>query len=418
VTGAGAAGRVGGAGSDQAMAERAALITWSAIAEPGDEAAAWLVDTLGATESLEWVRGVRADPVGATLRLASLAPPATIDKAVAATERWRPRLAEGDPDEALRRAAATAVRIVTRGDREWPVCLDDLGPYAPFALWVRGAGDLGALLARSVAVVGSRASTSYGEHVAADISGGVSDAGWCVVSGGAYGIDAAAHRAALTGTTPTVAVMAGGVDRLYPAGHTDLLSAVMDKGVVFSEVPVGFAPHRSRFLARNRLIASAAATCVVEAAARSGALSTVNHALRLGRPVGAVPGPVTSASSAGCHALIRDGQAVLVTGPRDLLELAGPIGADMGDEENGRGGGRPEVGPGGRAGDKPADDFGDPSQRAAFDAIASRGSRVEAVAKGSGLTVREAMAALSGLELAGRARQQQGVWRRAAARGR
>jgi len=395
-------------GEGRAEAERSALITWSAIAEPGDEAASWLVDTLGAAESLAWVHGVRADPVGATLRLASFALPATIDKAVAATERWRPRLAEGDADEALRRAAATGIRIVTRGESEWPECLDDLGPHAPFALWVRGEGRLDALLARSVAVVGSRASTSYGEHVAADIAGGASDAGWCVVSGGAYGIDAAAHRAALTGITPTVAVMAGGVDRLYPAGHADLLSSVMDGGAVFSEVPVGFAPHRSRFLARNRLIAAAAATCVVEAAARSGALSTVNHALRLGRPVGAVPGPVTSASSAGCHALIRDGAAVLVTGARDLVELAGPIGADTDLEE----GSWPSEGFGGGAGGGTRDDFGDPDQRAAFDAIASRGSRVEAVAKGSGLSVREAMAALSGLEIAGRARHVEGVWRR------
>jgi DNA processing protein len=229
--------------------------------------------------------------------------------------------------------------------------------------------------------------------MAADIAGGVSDEGWCVVSGGAYGIDAAAHRAALTGSTPTVAVMAGGVDRLYPAGHTDLLTAVLERGAVVSEVPVGFAPHRQRFLSRNRLIATAAATCVVEAAARSGALSTVNHALQLGRPVGAVPGPVTSTSSRGCHALIRDGAATLVTGPRDVLELAGPIAVDP--ERDG------------------GDGFGDPHERAAFDAIAARGSRVDAVAMAAGLTVREAMAALGGLELAGKAAVRDGVWHRA-----
>jgi DNA processing protein len=228
--------------------------------------------------------------------------------------------------------------------------------------------------------------------MAAEIAGGLSDKGWCVVSGGAYGIDAAAHRAALTGATPTVAVMAGGVDRLYPAGHTDLLGAVLETGVVFSEVPVGFAPHRSRFLARNRLIAAAATTCVVEAAMRSGALNTVNHALEWGRVVGAVPGPVTSVSSQGCHRLIRDGLAILVTDASHVIELAGPIGPD--DEVT--------VGEG----------FGGPGERAAFDAIAARGSRVEDIARGAGLGIGEAIAALAGLELEGKASQVGGVWRR------
>lgn len=373
--------------------EREALIAWSAIAEPGDEAAAWLVATLGAGGAVAWVREAGADSVAATVWLAEHADPRTIDQAIAATGRWHSRLRDTDPSVAVARARAVGARVVTRGSAEWPRYFDDLGPAAPYAVWVRGRGDLAGLLDRAVAVVGSRAATSYGEHAAAEIAGGCSDAGWTVVSGGAYGIDAAAHRAALSGPTPTVAVMAGGVDRLYPAGHDRMLSEVLDRGVVFSEVPVGFAPHRSRFLARNRLIAAAAATCVVEAAARSGALNTVNHALRIGRPVGAVPGPVTSPSSVGCHALVRDGAAVLITGARDLIELAGPIGVD--DE--------PAVGPG----------FGTPQQRAAFDAIAARGSRVEAVAKGSGLTVREAMIALSGLELAGLARSEAGLWRRA-----
>jgi len=372
--------------------ERAAAIAWSVIAEGADEAAAWLVGELGPSDALVWLSDAQADPVAATMRLAPLAQPQTIDKAVAAAERWLARLVEADPAAHLRRAQAVGARAVTRVDSEWPEVLDDLGARAPYALWVRGAGNLNELMARAVAVVGSRASTSYGEHAAAEIAGGVSDAGWCVVSGGAYGIDAAAHRAALTGPTPTIAVMAGGVDRLYPAGHSDLLTGVLDRGIVFSEVPCGFAPHRSRFLARNRIIAAAAATCVVEAAARSGALNTVSHALEWGRPVGAVPGPVTSVSSQGCHRLIRDGLAVLVADARQVLELAGPISPD------------PE---GDRAGG-----FGDAGQRAAFDAISKRGSRTADVARAAGLGIGEALAALAGLELAGLAAQRDGVWRR------
>lgn len=372
--------------------ERLALIVWSAIAEATDEAAAWLVSELGACEALAWLHDAGKDPVAATMRLAPGAPAQTVDKAVAAAERWLARLPHIDPVGDAQRADAVGARVVTRVDDEWPAAFDDLGARAPYALWVRGAGSLATLMARTIAVVGSRACTAYGAHVSAEIAAGASDAGWTVVSGGAYGIDAAAHRAALTGTAPTLAVMAGGVDRLYPAGHTDLLHEVMARGVVVSEVPVGFAPHRSRFLARNRLIAASAATCVVEAASRSGALSTVHHALALGRPVAAVPGPVTSTSSAGCHRLIRDGQAVLVTDSRQVLELAGPIGPDP----------RLEVGEG----------FGSPQERAAFDAIRARGSRPDDIARGAGLGIGETLTALAGLEIAGLACVVDGVWRR------
>ena len=372
--------------------ERLALIVWSAIAEATDEAAAWLVGELGASGALAWLHDAGKDPVAATMRLAPGAPAQTVDKAVAAAERWLARLPHTDPQADAQRAHAVGARVVTRLDSEWPAAFDDLGARAPYALWVRGAGSLTTLMARTIAVVGSRACTAYGAHVAAEIAAGASDGGWTVVSGGAYGIDAAAHRAALTGSAPTLAVMAGGVDRLYPAGHTDLLHEVMTHGAVISEVPVGFAPHRSRFLARNRLIAASTATCVVEAASKSGALSTVHHALALGRPVAAVPGPVTSASSAGCHRLIRDGQAVLVTDSRQVLELAGPIGPDpLVDTSEG---------------------FGSPEQRAAFDAIRPRGSRPDDVARGAGLSIGETLTALAGLEIGGRARVSDGVWRR------
>lgn len=372
--------------------EREALIAWSAIAEGADPAADWLIEELGAEGALEWLRHVAGDPVGATVTLASRADRKLIDRLVATSARWVARLPDAAPEAHLARADAVGARAVTRADPEWPVQVDDLGAERPFALWVRGPGRLDHLLARSVAIVGSRASTGYGQHMAAELAGGASDAGWCVVSGGAYGIDAAAHRAALTGPTPTVAVMAGGVDRLYPAGNGDLLGQVVETGAVFAEVPPGFAPHRSRFLARNRLIGAAVATCIVEAAARSGALSTANHAIALGRPLGAVPGPATAVSSVGCHALIRDGKAVLVSSTRELLELAGPIRPDPA-HDSGEG-------------------FADPLQRRAYDAIAARGSSISQIAKVAGLTVPEAMAALTGLEMAGLARSRYGMWQR------
>ena len=209
---------------------------------------------------------------------------------------------------------------------------------------------------RAIAIVGSRSSTAYGEHVAATLSAGVADAGWTVVSGGAYGIDARVHRAALAADGATVAVMAGGVDRLYPLGNADLLARVLETGAIVAEQPPGFPPHRSRFLTRNRIIAAAAATVVVEAAHRSGALSTAHHAAELGRPVGAVPGPVTSASSAGCHRLIRNG-AVCVTSPDDVLEMVTPLDASRPDST----GPRPRT---------RTRDFATGGERAAYDAIA------------------------------------------------
>ncbi|MFW7414018.1 DNA-processing protein DprA [Demequina sp. SO4-18] len=377
-----------------------AWIAWSALAEPADAAAGWLVDTLGAQAAREWVDVAAADVVEATIMLAGTAAPPTIDAAVRASERWVRRREGADPSRLRERAEHCGARVVTRGDGDWPDCLDALGTQAPFALWARGTASVGALFERSVAIVGARSSTTYGDHVAGTIAAHAADRGWSVVSGGAYGIDAAAHRGALAAGGQTLAVMAGGVDRLYPAGNEDLLTRVLDQGAVLSEVPPGWAPHRSRFLTRNRLIACASATVVVEAAHRSGALSTANRAAEMARPVGAVPGPVTSATSAGCHALIRDGAAVLVTGGQDVLELAGPLelgDAEVDSERAGSGGG-PE--------------FDRPEDRAVFDALGHRAKDVEALAGTSGLTMGEARAALGRLELAGTVRREGHRWRR------
>jgi len=185
----------------------------------------------------------------------------------------------------------------------------------------------------AVALVGSRSCTAYGRHVAAEIAQDLARAGVLVVSGGAYGIDGAAHRGALAARGATLVVLAGGADRAYPAGHAEMFEEVVaGGGGLASESPPGALPVRSRFLQRNRLIAAMArATVVVEAAWRSGALSTANHAARLLRPVGAVPGPVTSAASAGCHRLLRVGVGVCVTDADEVLELVGPLGPDRAD---------------------------------------------------------------------------------------
>jgi len=391
---------------DSADENSDALVSWSALAEPADVGAAWLVATLGAARALAWVRLVASNSVAATMELAPVAPAAQVDEAIKLSEKWVTRLDIADTDAHRQRAAKCGARVVTRGSPEWPRCLDDLGPLAPFALWVRGSGDLAALMAAAIAIVGARSATAYGEHVTSTIAAELADRGATVISGGAYGIDAAAHRTALAIGDPTVAVMAGGVDRLYPAGNSDMLERVLDGGVAVSEVPPGYAPHRARFLSRNRIIATARVTVVVEAAFRSGALSTARHAAAMLRPVCAVPGPVTSASSAGCHALIRDGVASLVTSGADVLALAEPVGTCAEDGTTPR----PAI----RGTLAASQDFADPEQRQAYGAIGARRSTLEDIAREAGLTLSQARTALGGLELAGLVRREGGMWIRCA----
>src|SRR5665811_473528 len=203
----------------------------------------------------------------------------------------------------------------------------------PHCLWVRGSADLAGLVTRSIALVGSRAASSYGEYVASEMASGLADRRFVVLSGGVDPVCAAAHRGALAADGATVVILAGGVDRAYPAGNATLIERVIDVGAVVSEVPPGSVPSRSRFLTRNRLIAAASrATVVVEAAHRSGALNTANHASRLLRPLGAVPGPVTSVCSGGCPRLIRHAAAVCVTNAAETAKLAGELGDDLASE--------------------------------------------------------------------------------------
>jgi DNA processing protein len=390
------------------MSARAdAYVSWSALAEPADPVASWLVAALGPEGALAWTRTAGTNPVAASMELASFAPPPQVDAAIKASEKWQARLDVAEPGPHRERAARVGARVLTRADPGWPQPLDDLGATAPFALWVRGEGDAAALWGRSVAVVGARSATAYGEHVTASIAAGLVDDGWTIVSGGAYGIDAAAHRACIAVEGASIAVMAGGVDRFYPTGNAPMLEALLERGVVMSEVPPGYAPHRSRFLTRNRIIATAGATVVVEAALRSGALSTARHAAALARPLAAVPGSVTSAASAGCHALIRDHMATLVTESHDVIELAAPLGAAIAE---------PALSASQVATNatrsQPRPDFASPFERQAYDTLGPRGTSFDQVARGAGLTAAQARVALGGLELAGLATHTGAVWRR------
>ena len=295
--------------------ERIARVGLSRVVEPGDPAALEAFDGLSVLEIWELLR--------------SGAP---------RTERWSMRLANTDPERDLERAQVAGARFVIPGDAEWPEQIEvlaDAGQQArrggvPFGLWVRGEANLRQALEKSVAVVGSRACSSYGEHAAAELSAGLADNQVTVVSGGAYGVDAAAHRGALAASGLTIAVLACGVDVSYPKRNTALFDRIAAEGLIVSELPPGCSPTKLRFLARNRLIAaSTLGTLVVEAAVRSGALNSAGWAEQCGRAVLAVPGPITSRMSEGAHLLVRERNAVLVTSIADILEAIAPLGTEL-----------------------------------------------------------------------------------------
>ncbi len=300
-------------------AERVARAGLTRVAEPDDTAVRSLVAAVGPVDA--W-------------QLISTGDPALPQRVRVRTSA---RAASGDPVQDLERAHAIGGRLVCPGDDEWPASLDDLAPLdaAPLGLWVRGSERL-TDLDRAVAIVGSRSCTAYGAHTADAIAGELADRGWTTVSGGAIGIDGSVHRASLVSGRPTVAVLACGVDVFYPPAHRDLLRTVVANGLVVSEWPPGCSPMRHRFLVRNRLLAALSrGTVVVEAALRSGALSTARWAQRMGRHTMAVPGPVTSAMSGGCHQLLRDTDAVLVTSGAEVLDVVGELGTDIAPRQQG-----------------------------------------------------------------------------------
>jgi DNA processing protein len=322
--------------------ERLARAALSRLMEPQDAAGLALVQAAGAFDGLRIATGELAPGPGLEQEVASLLLDSGASSAgaglAAALRRWAPRIPDLAPERDLATMQRLGGRMIIPGDPLWPSQLADLGLHEPLCLWWRGHEMEFPPVRRVVALVGSRDSTSYGASVTGDFAYGLGQRGCTVVSGGAYGIDAHAHRGALAGGTndmPTIAVMAGGVDRYYPSGNEDLLRAVANQGAVIAEVPPGSAPTRYRFLQRNRIIAAlAAVTVVVEARWRSGALNTAHHAESIGRAVAAVPGSIHSANSAGCHRLLRDGGAVCVTDVGEIAELAGSSGeALVGDKE-------------------------------------------------------------------------------------
>ena len=284
--------------------------------------------------------------------------------------RWRIRLPDLPADAAIEGACRDGVRLVCPGDPQWPAVLDELGAARPYALWLRGRADLRQACLRSVSIVGSRAATGYGAHVAGEIAADLAEQGWVIVSGGAYGIDAAAHRGALAARGATIAVMACGLDQPYPAGHAGLFGDIAGDGLMVSEWPPGRRPARLRFLIRNRTIAAmTCGTVVVEAGERSGALNTARHAAELGKPLMAVPGPVTSAQSAGCHRIIREWGATCVTRAADVIEMLSPLGAAVPSTAPGALPGQPPTADG-----APARDELDLDSARVLDALPARGA--------------------------------------------
>jgi len=315
-----------------------------------------------------------------------------------ALQRWAARMGQAPTAARLAEWRQDGLRLVCPGDAEWPTQLDALGDASPVALWVRGSADLRFACLQSVSIVGARAATAYGSHVGTEMAAALAERGWAVVSGGAFGIDSCAHRGALAADGVTVAVLASGLGYGYPKGHFELFEAIAAQGVLVSEMPPDRRPTRPGFLIRNRVIAALSrGTVVIEAALRSGTFSTAARARDLCRPLMAVPGPVTSALSAGCHELIREWGAVLVTGARDVLEHVSPAGQELGGPRRG-----PAV---------PRDDL-DPVTRAVLEAMPARGGSGPAtIAVSAGVGLDTAIRCLGSLAAAGFVERSDKGWR-------
>jgi DNA processing protein len=386
--------------------DRFARGTWTGIAEPGDRMAGLVVEALGAADALDAV--VERWPAPRWLAaLAHTGVDGVSDEEITqAIERWQPRLKSEFALLGFRQAARFGATLLTPDLASWPTGLSDLGLHAPVALWMRGTETALASLGTSIALVGARSASNYGENVTMEASAGLVDRGYAIVSGAAYGIDGMAHRAALASHGQTIAFLAGGVDRFYPSGHDALLTRIVQEGAILSELPCGQPPTKWRFLQRNRLIAAASqATVVIEAGWRSGSLNTAGHAASLGRPLGAVPGPVTSATSAGCHRLIRDYDATLVTNPDEMAELVGATATD-------------ELELGGRATaaqpgvvETSERETHTPEVTRLFDALSVTSPRTSAdIAARAGLSVAVVQSLLGRLELEGRVSERERGW--------
>jgi DNA processing protein len=359
--------------------DRFARAAWSRVAEPGDPVASRLIREHG--------------PVGALVVAAS--------GGGQGVERFLPRLEVLDVERDLEVGSKFAARIVCPGDPEWPQGLDDLNA-PPYCLWVRGPVDVSSACQRSAAVVGARSATAYGEMVSTEMAAGLGERRFAIISGAAFGIDAAAHRGALAIGATTIAVLAGGVERPYPSSHAALIARIVEVGAVISEVGPGSAPTKTRFLQRNRMIATMSrGTVVVEAGLRSGSLNTARTAAEHGRVVVAVPGPVTSMMSAGCHDAIRTGMAQLVTDAAEAAEAIGDYGSDLAPVRRG-----PTLA---------GDELDEPAARLLSALPVRKGVSITRLAVSSGLSVVEVRSLLGRLDLLSLAERHGEGWRQGAA---
>ena len=376
-----------------------AAVSWSILTEPGDQFSGFIRRSLGSSAALALlVRGAsRSEWFGALADLGIKDEASelfgNLDETLGdSLARWMPRLSMSSVTNCLDVAGRIGVKLIDEQHEHWPLQLNDLQLATPSVLWLRGKSETLLSTAKSWAVVGCRTPTSYGFDVTTSLVQGLAEHDFAVVSGGAFGIDAIAHRGALLIETPTVAVMAGGIDRLYPRSNEPLLQQIISEGAVVSEVAISTAPTKWRFLQRNRIIAAlSAGTVVVEAGIRSGAINTANHAMLLGRPIGAVPGSVLSAKSQGTNKLIADLKAVLVSGSKDLIDI---YHGGMPHEEDSQG-------------------SLSPLETRALDAIGFGEVSREQICTAAGLTSGEANGALQQLLMKGAVFQRDGSFARA-----
>jgi DNA processing protein len=368
--------------------ERFSLVCWSSLVEPGDAIARRIVTAYGATE------GIARLAVGLSgsgrVEVISIAEAVSLEPAVidSAIERWRLRFSAKQFRANLEFLARFGARVATSGDSDWPETLEYLGENEPLVLFAKGAGNL-ADLGRSFALVGSRVISPYGRWVTKEFCETLVGVGRPVVSGGAFGVDAAAHEFTMRAGGVTAAVLAGGFDYLYPRGNLPLFEKVQHSGLICTEVAPSFAPTRWRFLQRNRVIAALSqATVVIEAGYRSGSINTANHAAAIGRPVGAVPGPISASHSSGCHKLIRDSKATLLGTTNELLALVDPA-RESGETHR---------------------ELTDEQLRV-FDTIA-RNATEETIAQRAGMSVRECQLLLAQLEIEGFVARNNQKWTR------
>ena len=358
----------------------------AAVAEPPCAPLIALVEDVGAIEAAQAVRTRSVPP--------------RHRKVLVPTEA---RAGYDSVDMDLETCERIGARLITRDDPDWPawqlLALDQaetaLRGGGPLALWARGPLTCAEATEPSLALVGSRAASSYGDYVAGQMAGGLADAGWSVISGGAYGIDGAAHRGALAAGGKTVAVLACGIDRDYPTGHAQLLREIGERGLILTEYPPGSTAAKHRFLTRNRLVSAlASGVIVVEAGRRSGAANTAAWATRIGRPLGAVPGAVTSATSVGANSMIADGVATLIADANSAMALVAPDGHDTKPAARSR---RTDALP--------------DEHRRVLEALPARGgSTVDEIAFISGIRIDAVLTALGSLELAGLVDGSAGTW--------